>query len=308
MDADAVIPNARLGVLPALGGAVTTRAWFEAASSAGPLRLCGPGTVRHAADAGILLHRCSELLDALEDWTATGLGWRWIAPPTPTTPESHVSVAWRAGEPARGGDGAQNAAWQIELPWALVRALPAPVGALGQRLRWSEVPVVLAAAQIHLSADELQQLETGGAVILPESLRPDWRGLLRAFDEPAFAGWGMPVAFGAPLAAARVPGRSSDVVRPSEGDGAWCEVRFEGPRTLAGDRLAGWFQGDLGDLGARASLWRCATEFEAARPLASGRLMPWGDGWALALEVLCEPPRPAPVVHGYAEAGFKGHP
>jgi hypothetical protein len=306
METDAVNPTARSGVPAAPAGEVPARTWFEAPGGSGLLRLSVPGTARHAADAAVALYRCSELLDALEQWSMTALAWRWITPPMRTTLRSHVVATWQTSDPSAAAEPVPEAAWRLELPWTMVRALPAPTGALAQRMRWSEVPVVLAAAQMHLTADELQHLEPGGAVILPESVRPPWRGLLRAFDEPAHPGCGMPVALHPTLAAERIAGRSGEALHPAEGGGAWCEVRFDRPRTLCGDRLAAWYQGDLGQPGTGASLWCCASEFEAARPLASGQLMPWGDGWALALEAICEPRRVAPGVHDGAEAESQG--
>jgi len=64
-----------------------------------------------------------------------------------------------------------------------------------------------------------------------------------------------------------------------------CEVRLGLTQALPVDRLGGWCTGEtLDGIGASATLWRCA----GARParLATGRLMPWGSGWALAIESL----------------------
>lgn len=277
--------------------------WFEAPTAAGALRLRITGAVRHAADAAIVLQRCGELIDALEDWTATPLAWRWISSVSSSSAESHGCAIWRFegdGEAARRpGLLPADPGWQIELPWTLLRALSAPTNSLVQRLCWPQVPAILATAQVRLSEDELQMLESGGAFILPDATRETWRGLLRAAEEPAHAGWGMPVALGTPLAARRVASGPCQELQGTEGDtGVWCEVRFDSLRAVAGDCLAGWFDGDLGAIATRASLWRCATDLEPARPLATGVLMPWAEGWALLLEVVCETPRPTAGVRG----------
>jgi hypothetical protein len=91
---------------------------------------------------------------------------------------------------------------------------------------------------------------------------------------------------------------------PAAGAGdRWFEVRLGVPRVLPADRLAGWFEGELGAIHAGASLWRCASETEPARPLATGRLIPWAEGWALALQHLCEMPHCAAAVRGEAAVG-----
>jgi hypothetical protein len=276
------------------------RTWFEAPTAAGTVRLRVTGAVRHAADAAIVLARCGELIDALEEWSGIALAWRWVAALSPTTAESHARVLWRFDvDGTAGGKAAppSEPGWQLELPWTLLRVLPAPTGVLAQRLCWLEVPVVMATAQIQLSAGELQLLEPGGAVILPESVHAESPGLLRASDEPARAGWGMPAAMRLPSSVRRVAsGPRPEIQTDAAVDGAWCEVRLDGLRAVPGDRLAGWYDGDLGPVGTRASLWRCATDLETARPLATGTLVPWADGWALLLQALCEAPRPAAVV------------
>jgi hypothetical protein len=70
-----------------------------------------------------------------------------------------------------------------------------------------------------------------------------------------------------------------------------CEVRLALPLPVSAATLAGWRAGlSIGEAGPLASLWRLAGD-GAAQCLALGRLMPWGDGWALAIEALRKPPR-----------------
>ena len=71
-----------------------------------------------------------------------------------------------------------------------------------------------------------------------------------------------------------------------------CELRLDLPLGVSALRLAGWpLAGDPGDIvhlaesGLRVALWRRATPGPDQR-LARGRLMPWGDGWALAVEAV----------------------
>jgi len=265
-----------------------TGAWFEAQTGGGSMRLYASGSARHAADAAVALGRCDALLDALEAWTGTPLEWRWIAAPASVTATaSHARAHWRPEEGAKSGK--KELACRLELPWGLLRALPAPDATLARQLRWLEVPVVLAIAQLHIGEDELALLEPLGAVVLPESMQRSWHGSLRTLDEPAQPGAGVPVALASPWSPRRIKADSRvSVAAAAAGDRIRCEVRLGIAHAVPGDRLAGWYEGDLGEVTARAGLWRCATEREPARCLATGELMPWGDGWALALQELYE--------------------
>jgi hypothetical protein len=76
-----------------------------------------------------------------------------------------------------------------------------------------------------------------------------------------------------------------------------CELRLDLPLGVSAHRLAGWqAAGDAGEIvrlaesGLRAALWRAATPRHAELRLAAGTLMPWGDGWALAVETLPSAP------------------
>jgi hypothetical protein len=270
---------------PAASASALTGAWFEASTGAGSVRLYANGTARHAIDAAVTLVRYEALLDALDAWIGAALQWCWIAAPTSvTSTASHARAHW---QPDDGDRGRREPACRLELPWALLRALPAPDEALARRLRWPEVPVVLAIAQLQVGADELALLEPGGAVVLPESMHRDWQGTLRALDEPSHPDAGVPVRLALPAPPRRIPaGARVAASRADGGDRARCEVRLSTPNTVAGDRLAGWFDGELGDASSRASLWLCGTERAPASCLATGELMPWGDGWALAVQQL----------------------
>lgn len=263
-------------------------AWFEAQAGGSPLRLYASGSARHAADAAVALARCEPLLDALDAWLGTTLDWRWIAAPSAVTATaSHARAHWLPGQ--GGKAGRKEGGCRLELPWPLLRSLPAPDEALAQCLHWLEVPVVLAIAQLHIGHDEFALLEPGGAVVLPESMQSRWHGVLRALDEPGQAGAGVPVALASPWSPRRVPvGTRTETRAEAAGDRVACEVRLAIPHAVPADRLAAWFDGDLGEVGPRAGLWRCATEREPAACLATGELMPLGDGWALALDELYE--------------------
>jgi hypothetical protein len=142
---------------------------------------------------------------------------------------------------------------------------------------------------LHIGDHEIALLEPGGAVVLPESMQRDWRGTLRTLDEPALPGAGVPVSLPSPWSPHRI---STATPAPASAAPAarapLYEVRLGVPHALAGDRLGGWYDGDLGAVGERAGLWRCASEREAAVCLGTGELIPWGDGWALALADLYE--------------------
>ena len=262
-------------------------AWFEAAAPGGSLRLYASGTARHAADAAVALMRCEALLDALDEWLGAALDWRWIAAPAAvTSTASHARAHWRPDDAEKGK---KEQGCRLELPWSLLRAAPAPDETLARQLHWADVPVVLAIAQFSIERGELSLLEPGGAVVLPASMQAGWHGTLRAVDEPLSASSGVPVALTSPWSPRRVrAGAHSDTRERAVEKRVACEVRLAVPHAVAADRLGGWFEGDLGEVGSRAGLWRCATEREPATCLAAGELMPWGDGWALAIRDLYE--------------------
>jgi hypothetical protein len=262
-------------------------AWFEASAGTATLRLYAGGAPRHAADAAVALARCETLLDGLDAWLGTALDWRWIAAPASVTPNAtHARVHWRPAEATRDR---KDIACRIELPWALLRTLPAPDETLAAELHWPEVPVVLALAQVPIAAAELAALEPGGAVVLPDSMSPRWLGSLRSLDEPCTPDAGMPVSLASPWAPRRIAlGARAEARGEAAVDKIPCEVRMSAPNVVTGDRLTAWYEGDIGAVGGQAGLWRCATEREPAVCLAIGELMPWGDGWALAIQQVSE--------------------
>ncbi len=144
---------------------------------------------------------------------------------------------------------------------------------------------MLVVSRFRLAVEELKQLEPGGAVVLPESLSPPWQGWLRAADEPAHPGLGVPVDLAQPSTPRLLPATAHTAEAQQADLRIPCEVRLGVVHALAADRLGGWCEGEtLDQVGATAVLWRSA----GARParLGTGRLMPWGSGWALALESL----------------------
>ncbi len=282
-----------------LGAPATAAApWaaFEAPTAEGTVRLWVPGSVRHAADAAVALQSCAPLLDALDSWFGFAPAWRWCAPGTPSSGvPAHARATWHreASTPATPAgaacriDAPAGGACRIELPWPLLRQLDAPPVPLAAQLHWSAAPATLVLAQMQLDEVELESMEPGGAVLLPCSMSAPWQGWLRAADESAAAGSGLPVLLASPWQAQ--PLAPSDRAAPAErSDPGLYEVRLSLPRPFDAAQLAGWVSADPGEPEARASLWRCAGDGGSARYLASGALMPWGDGWALHLETLAD--------------------
>lgn len=277
-------------------GPVST--WFEAPTPSTALRLRvggAAGPARHAADAAITLQGCATLLDALDDWIGFDLAWRWTEAPAPSLAErSHVRADWHPAGSEVGTQATSSAA-MLELPWALLRGLSPPTDTLAQQLLWPDVPAAIVISRLRVDAQALRAIEPGGAVVLHESMHPDWQGVLRAADEPADVDAGVALDLSSPLAPrliepklryAAAVGRIVDLPDPDQP--IVCEVRLGTARVFGVERLAGWCGGELGELGPQASLWRRAGVHEPSRCLASGRLMPWGNGWALALEAVGE--------------------
>jgi hypothetical protein len=255
---------------------------FDALARGGALSLHVEGTLAaHAAQAALLLDRCDALLDALDAWLHMALDWRWV-------PEPQADAAPRPCATARctiEGDAqpASPLACRLELPWPLLRSIGAPADALSARLQWRAVPAVLVVSQPAIDEAELRLLERGGAIVLPESMRPPWRGHLRVPNEAPGDGVlvDLPAADTAQLLGHAAP--ESAAALPSGGR-PFCEVRMTPTRALNPSHLAGWAEGTTIELAPRASLWRCAGPTEAERYLAGGRLLPWGDGWAMLIE------------------------
>lgn len=253
------------------GDRIVTEACFAAATRHGSVRLAALNiqAPRHAAEAAIAFARFAGVVTAIETWAGEAFNWRWAT--RPSLP---------LGATAMFGTNAHTPC-RIEFPLPLLRALPAPPDTFAARLQWDSVPIVLAIAGLDLSDAELDHIEPGGAVVLPASLDPDWRGTVRGADEPVACG--LVVALGAAprisvqvLTAAAVPAVSSAY-----------EVRLNDCASLPADQLVGWSEFSLRDLSTDASLWR--TGGIQADCLAKGRLMPWGSGWALAIESVCTP-------------------
>jgi hypothetical protein len=271
---------------PALDAGV----WFEATTPFGPARACAftGAPVRHAAEAALSLYRCEPLLGPLEAWSGLALDWRWLASGGPrVSAASHGCARWQRR--ADGTAGSQDVMCLLSLPWPLLRSLPAPPSELAAALRWPAQRVVLSVAQFHLGEDELAQVEPGGAIVLPDTLHAPWQGRLRGATEPAQPGLGAPVAL-VPLATPRLvagDARGHQAGRERGDPRVACEVRLAMPHTLPGNWLTGWLEDALlPEPGAKASLWCCPDPREPALCLADGRLMPWGDGWALAIDAL----------------------
>ena len=267
-------------VAPPASGWAALGTWFEAPTAHGPLQLYlgepqGPAT--HACGAALALQRASQLLDALDDWLGDAApDWRW-QPHAPTQRgPTMLRLPWR------------DSCHQLIAPWRWLRAWPPPPAALAARLQWPAIDAVLAIAQLALQADELQQLEPGGAVLLPASMRPGWTGQWRTRAEPETAG--LAVALD-DLTQPRVLPGTPPPNEATPGGGRACEVRLHQVHAVRADHLAGWRADSLQDVlspDLAASLWQHAAAREPARCLAHGRLLPWGDGWALLVDGLGE--------------------
>jgi hypothetical protein len=254
---------------------------FDAATRFGAMSLQVDGApAAHAAAAALLLDRCDSLLDALDAWLHVALDWRWIEA---TSADEAARPCATAQGTIEGDDPVAAAqSWRLEVPWALLRSLGAPPEALAQRLQWGTVPAVLVISQPAIDEAELRLLERGGAIVLPESMRSPWHGLLHAPEESAGHGLVVELPTADSVRLAGAPAAAGDLAEPT--GRRFCEVRMTTTAPLPAEQLAGWAEGSTVDLAPRASLWRCAGPSGPERYLAGGRLLPWGDGWAMLIE------------------------
>ncbi len=266
----------------------TASTFFAAGAPGGPLRLeVACREARHAVDAVLALAACEELLCELQAWTGLPLDWRWAAAPRRHAGAPGLASAnWSV---SRTDDDVHAVHGVLEVPWTMLRELPEPEGVLGRRLQWTARPAMLAISQWCADDGEFSLLEPGGAIVLSESFDEGWHGLMRAADEPAMHGLGVPFAMPWPRPGVVSAGRARPIL-PSDAHPAWvpCEVRINMP-PLHADVLAGWRAGmALPAAGPRASLWRCDGDHGAAKRLADGMLMPWGEGCALFIDTVCD--------------------
>jgi hypothetical protein len=278
--------------------------WFESPTPQGPLRLYlgePAGPAPNAVEAALALQRAGELLFGLDAWLGDDApDWRWV----PDAAAAGSAAATALG-PTVLRLSWRDTTHQLIVPWSWVRAQAAAPAALAARWQWPATEAVLAIARLHLSAGERQQLEPGGAVLLPASMRPGWNGRLRGRAEDADAG--VTVSLDAPASPRLLPASAPSLPHPARGgpDGAvgtglagslaagrLCEVRLHLPDAIPADRLAGWHEQPLAGAVTpelAATLWQLAAGREPACCLAHGRLLPWGDGWALLLHALGDP-------------------
>lgn len=255
------------------------------------LRLAAPPSHCTAAAAAVALDDWDDLLQAIDDWLATELDWRWQAADTPCS--AYLSPSDGAVAAASRGvaiaevvhvDPATPTHGQLALPWALMRQAGAPPPPLATRLRWQDAPAHLTLAGFMLEPEELAAIEPGGAIVLAEDMHGG-RGWLHAPGEPPERG--LAVAVGALPVSPPNDDRGTAAPMPAPGTAA-CEVRLVLPPSLPASMLAGWcgLEPHLGDLTRKpAQAWLVDPQTrQASCQLANGRLIPWGWGWAMLFD------------------------
>ncbi|MEP7280380.1 MAG: hypothetical protein ABI696_00265 [Rubrivivax sp.] len=264
-------------------------AWFEAPSAQGALRLAvrvdGAG-IRHAADAAIALGDCEPLLAGIDDWAAEPIEWRWRGPASGSGDDDEPAVrSWLVWPGGRA---------MLTCPLDWLRARAAPQGDWARELALPALAATLVGGRMRVPVGALCDLEVGGAIVLEPSFRPAWYGVLSANGEEArsdLAGSTVALA-GVADATPALPRFVSGVDRTTvlqavgNADDPLCELRLALPNPVAAAGLAGWCAGPVGPAGPAASFWLCGDPLRPARRLAGGQLMPWGDGWALAVQTL----------------------
>ena len=277
-------------------------AWvrYEAGVAPGALRLRvrAPSATCTATIAAIALDECDELLRAIDGWLQAELDWRWEQDGVPGELRERPVSTLALAEADCGDDGTSRSvlpSCRLEVPWTVLRRAGAPPPPLASRLRWHETAALLTLSTMDLDDAELSAIEPGGAVVLAESMRPQWTGLLHLPDEPPEQG--MPVAVGASTHASRRPSGAAPPMPalpppalPLADPQNLCRVRSALPIPLGAALFAGWQELDdaIGNVADRpVELWLEQTAAPgpiAPTRLASGRLIPWGNGLAMLVD------------------------
>ena len=166
-------------------------AWlrYEGSVAEGSLRLRvrAPSAKCTATIAAIALDDCDGLLQAIDGWLQAEVEWQWEnegeagelrGRPDPTLALAEV-------DPVE--DGTSRSALppcRLEVPWSVLRRAGAPPLPLAGRLGWHATPALLTLSTMDLEDAELSAIEAGGAVVLPESMQPQWAGWLHLPGEP----------------------------------------------------------------------------------------------------------------------------
>ncbi len=240
-----------------------------------------------AAHAAIALDHFDPWLEAFDLWFGQPLDWRWQR----ETPLPAITTARADCVPA--GQPATAEAPQLVVPWALLRRLAPPPAPLADHLRWHDVQSVLTLSRMTLTSDELSDLEPRGAVVLADSMQPDWHGSLRLAAEPEGAGLAIDLSDPLRPRLAIPPGAAPDaatrpvatVAHTSAAESPNCEIRLAAPAPLPVALLAGWAADPTVPAGSgRTELWFAPDPAMPLRRLAVGQLIPWGHGWAMLLD------------------------
>ena len=288
-------------------------AWlrYEGSVAEGSLRLrvLAPSGMCTATIAAIALDDCDGLLQAIDGWLQAEVEWQWEnegeAGELRGRPDSTLALA--EVDPVE--DGTPRSALppcRLQVPWSVLRRAGAPPLALAGRLGWHATPALLTLSTMDLEDAELSAIEAGGAVVLPESMQPQWAGWLHLPGEPPQHGLSVAVSAWADERSARPPegalaparrdstkyeGCTSEIsARPPPSRQNRCQVRATLPMPLGAPLLAGWQALDdaIGNLADRpVELWLeppAATGPVTPTRVAGGRLIPWGNGCAMLVD------------------------
>ena len=288
-------------------------AWlrYEGSVAEGSLRLRvrAPSAKCTATIAAIALDDCDGLLQAIDGWLQAEIEWQWEnegeAGELRGRPDSTLALA--EVDPVE--DGTPRSALppcRLEVPWSVLRRAGAPPLPLAGRLGWRATPALLTLSTMDLEDAELSAIEAGGAVVLPESMQPQWAGWLHLPGEPPQHGLSVAVSAWADERSARPPegalaparrdstkceGCTSEIsARPPPSRQNRCQVRATLPMPLGAPLLAGWQALDdaIGNLADRpVELWLeppAATGPVTPTRVAGGRLIPWGNGCAMLVD------------------------
>ncbi len=265
-----------------------------------PKAAASDATVVSAAQA---LRLIEPLLGALDQWCADAdhelALWAWSAGTHAHGADARRGATARWQWPATNGSGHKQEAQAqqtpqatlhgtLTVPWPVLRRLGAMPASLENLLQWELAEAVCVLDRFALSAEDEQNLEPGGAILMQATLQTPWLGTLRAAGEAAGEGLPIELSESNGIVSGFEAGESHVVVTPPAiPKAATWEVRSRRSASLPVALLCGWTPLDAAlpqGLLTELELARKAPAATDAKAYMPGCVIPWGRGLAVLLQ------------------------